>query len=65
MFRERKKSRVTCEECGMAMTALLLCHHMERTHKIVLPHNLKGGRGQRRTRYIRGVLTTGFEVGGV
>ena len=65
MFRERKKSRVTCEECGMAMTEFSLCHHMKRAHEIVLPHNLKGGRGQRRTRYIRGVLTTSVEVGGV
>ena len=48
MFRERKKSRVTFEECGMAMKALLLCHHMESARVIVIPQTQGadgGGRG--------------------
>ena len=36
-FRERKKTRVSCEECGETMHASSLQHHTERANGIVLP----------------------------
>ena len=35
-FREQKKTRVSCEECRIEMTALSLRDHMERSHGIVM-----------------------------
>ena len=37
-FWERNKTKVSCKDCGRAMAESPLCHHMERTHGIVLPH---------------------------
>ena len=34
-FRERKKTRVSCDECGETMAASSLRHHMERAHGIL------------------------------
>ena len=42
-FRNRKKIRVSCEECGAAMLALALCHHMGRIHRIVIPQTQGAG----------------------
>ena len=36
-FWDRKKTRVSCEECGGAMATSSLRHHIERSHFIVLP----------------------------
>ena len=47
-FWDRKKTRVSCEECrGGAMAASSLRHHMEIVHVIVLPHTrgVNVGRG--------------------
>ena len=38
-LRERKKIRVSCEECVTIMSASSLRHHMECTHGIVIPNN--------------------------
>ena len=38
MFKEQKKTRVSCEECGMAMSALLVHQHIEISHGIVMTH---------------------------
>ena len=35
-FWERKRTRVSCEECGETMAASSLRHHMERAHGRVL-----------------------------
>ena len=35
-FEGQKKTRVSCEECGTAMTALSLRHNMEISHGIVI-----------------------------
>ena len=37
-FQERNRTRVSCAECGGIMTASSLCHHMEMSHGIFLPH---------------------------
>ena len=46
-FKERKRSRVICTECGGTMAASSLRHHMEISHGIVLHHtrgmNVRGG----------------------
>ena len=63
-FLERKRTRVSHEECGGTMLASYLCHRMERIHRIVLTQ--KGGRNwQKRTGYIHGVFSAGNEVSGV
>ena len=38
IFWDQNKIRVSCEECEGVMAASSLCHHMEITHSIVLPH---------------------------
>ena len=35
-FRERKRTRLSCAECGEGMLVSSLRHHMERSHSIVL-----------------------------
>ena len=37
-FRYWKKTRVSFEECSTDMEALLIYHHMEISHRIVMPH---------------------------
>ena len=36
-FRERKRMRVICIECGMTVETSSLKHHMSRLHGIYLP----------------------------
>ena len=38
-FREGKRTRVSCAECGGTMSASYLRHHMKRSHRIFLPQN--------------------------
>ena len=42
-FREGNKTRVSCKECGMAMAASPLRHHMEIAHGIVVLQTLGVG----------------------
>ena len=35
-FRESKRTRILCEECGETMSAYFMRHHMERENGIVL-----------------------------
>ena len=37
-FWQRKITKVSCTECGGTMAESSLCHHMEISHGIVLPH---------------------------
>ena len=37
MFRDMKKTRVSCKECGTVMAAYSLCLHMEQSHRMVMP----------------------------
>ena len=47
-FWQRKRTRVSCEECGETKAASTLQHHMEISHGIVLPQvrrvDVRGGR---------------------
>ena len=35
-FREQKKTRVSCEECGTAMEVFSLSHQTDRAHEIFM-----------------------------
>ena len=39
-FRERKRTRLSCEECGAKIMASLLRHHIERTNGKVTTYTL-------------------------
>ena len=36
-FQERKRSRVSCDDCGGKMADYSLQHHLDRSHGLVLP----------------------------
>ena len=48
-FRERRRTRVSCANFGGTMAASSLCHHIERSHGIVLQQNRGVDIGRRGT----------------
>ena len=61
-FRERKRTWVSCTECGVMIAALLLKAHMERQHGLISPQMWAVDEGWGRSSHIRGVLTPGAEA---
>ena len=63
-FQERKRTRVSCKECGGGMSDFSLRHHMERSHGIVLPQ-VRGRHQRMRYGYLLGFVPADSEVSGV